>query len=309
MRIAIMGSGALGLYVGGRALAANRDVRFVARGAMLDALRTRGLKIESPLGNLHVKDVVASADPRDIGVVDLIVFLVKLYDTEAAASALGPMLGEETAVVSFQNGVDAWDRIAAIVGADRVIGGVARIPAAVEVPGVVRHNGPFAEFSLGERAGGLSDRCEAMARTLNGAGLKVTAVPDIDAQIWDKFVMIATLSGMTGLTRLPVGPILADPLCASLFQAALEEAARVGMAKCAALSKDTIERQTAFARNLPATMKASMLHDLENGRRLELNDLSGAVVRLGRQAGIDTPVHAFIQAALQPYLMGRGAGP
>jgi 2-dehydropantoate 2-reductase len=305
MRIAIMGAGALGCYIGGRLAAAGRDVRFVARGAQLAALRSGGLRVESPLGDLSLEKVVASADPGDIGLVDLVVFLVKLYDTEAAARAMAPLLGPQTPVLSFQNGVDGWRRIGAIAGEDRVLGGIALLPAAMRRPAVVQHNGGFAKVKLGEFDGQISERVEAIECALDVPGLHARAVGDIDVQIWEKFIMLSTLSGITGLTRLPIGPILADPLCRQLYQRALEEAAEVGLRSSARLPKDVVVRQMEFSGALPSAVKASMLDDLEHGKRLELNDLSGAVVRLGRELGVETPVHAVIHAALQPYVMGR----
>jgi len=303
MRIAIMGSGALGCYIGGRLMAADRDVSFIARGTQLDALRQRGLRIESPLGDLAIAKLSVTSDPAKIGPVDLVVFLVKLYDTESAAHALAPLLGPRTSVVSFQNGVDGWSRIGAIAGYDRVLGGVARLPAAVPEPGVVR-NGGIAKLDLGEFAGAISDRGKAIEQVLNVPGLEAEAVPDISSRIWEKFVLLSAMSGVTALTRLPIGAVLSDPLCAELYRRAMKEAAEVGARKCAALPHGVVERQMVFSRKLPFSIKSSMLEDLEHGKRLELNDLSGAVVKLGRELGIATPAHAVIQAALQPFVMG-----
>jgi 2-dehydropantoate 2-reductase len=304
MRIAIMGSGALGCYIGGRLIAADRDVSFIARGRQLEALSRRGLRIESPLGNLAVPTLSVSSDPAEIGPVDLVIFLVKLYDTDTAAHALAPLLGPRTAIVSFQNGIDGWSRIGAIAGHNRVIGGVARLPAALLEPGVVR-NGGIAKLDLGELEGTLSERCKEIEHVLKVPGLQAQAVADITTRIWEKFVLLSAMSGVTALTRLPMGAVLSDPLCAELYLQAMQEAAEIGARKCAALPQDVVERQMAFSRSLPASVKASMLEDLENGKRLELNDLSGAVVRLGRELGIATPVHAVIHAALQPFVMGR----
>src|SRR5437763_521355 len=204
MRIAIMGAGALGCYIGGRLIAAGNDVSFVARGAQLAALRDQGLRIESALGNLEIKKISATADPNEIGPVELVLFLVKLYDTDAAARALAPLLGPNTSIISFQNGIDAWHRIGAVAGSERIIGGVARLPCALTEPGVVRHNSGFANLQFGEFNGAASNRGKAFESLLNVEGLEARAVSDIDAQIWEKFVMLSALSGMTGLTRLPI---------------------------------------------------------------------------------------------------------
>jgi 2-dehydropantoate 2-reductase len=305
MKIAVMGTGALGCYFGGRLAAAGYDVAFIARGATLDALRRQGLKILSPLGDLHLKEVRATSDPGDIGPVDLVMFLVKQYDTETAARAIAPLLGPETSIISFQNGVDAGERIGAIAGAGRVIGGIAFIPAENREPGVVAHNGPFARLRFGEFDGAISNRVKALERALVKAGVDAQGVNNIDVQIWEKFVFLSALSGMTGLTRLPIGRILADELCARLFRQALEETMQVGLKRCPRLGADVAERQMAFSRAVPATMRSSMLDDLERGKRLELDHLSGTVARLGREVGVDTPVHATIHAALHPYVAGK----
>lgn len=309
MRVAIMGAGALGCYIGGRLAAAGRDVSFVARGAQLAALGSRGLRIESRLGNLRLDKVVATCDPAQIGTVDLVLFLVKLFDTETAAKAMAPLLGRETSIISFQNGVDGCERIGLIAGKKRVLGGVALVPAGLQDPGIVRHKTGFANLIFGEFGGGISERSKSIERTLDVPGLESRAVRTIEAAMWEKFVLFSALSGMTGLTRLPIGRILADPLCADLYRRALDEAAQVGLRKCGTLCSDVADRQWAFSQALPPTTTPSMLDDLEHGKRLELNDLSGAVVRLGREMGIETPVHAVIQAALQPNVMGRVSAP
>ena len=305
MKIAIMGAGALGCYFGGRLAIAGQDVAFVARGAHLQALRESGMKVESPLGDFAMEKVNATSDPAEIGPVDLVVFLVKLYDTEEAAEAMRPLLKPETAVVSFQNGIDAWQRIGALVGTERVIGGLALIPAHIAEPGLVRHTSPFAKLTFGEFDGTESDRCKALLEALQGAGVDAELADNIQVRIWEKLVMLSALSAITTLTRLPMGLIRQDPLCGDLFREAIRETHAVGKAMCPALGDDVADRQWAFARSMPPDVRASMLDDLERGKRLELNDLSGAVVRLGREAGVPTPVHAFVQQALQPYVNGR----
>lgn len=304
MKIAVMGAGALGCYFGGRIAAAGGDVAFIARGAHLQALRANGLSIESPLGDVRLEQVVATDDPAEIGPVDMVLFLVKMYDTEQAATAMAPLLGPETAIVSFQNGVDGWQRIGAIAGAERVIGGIAVIPADIRAPGIVRHSGPFARLVFGEfdRAG--SPRTEALLETFAGAGIEASLVGDIAVKIWEKLVMLSALSAITALVRQPIGVIRADPLCSELFRAALAETHAVGLKVCPGLGADVAERQWGFAQKLPAGMRASMLDDLERGKRLELNHLSGAVVRLGAENGVPTPVHDVVHKALQPYVDG-----
>ncbi len=304
MKLAVMGAGALGCYFGGRIAAAGGEISFVARGAQLTALQREGLRIESPLGNLHLPEVRATGDPGEIGPVDLVLFLVKLYDTESAARAMAPLLGSETAVLSFQNGVNSAERIGAVAGPERVISGIALIPADIRAPGVVRHNGPFARLVFGEPDGHKSGRCEAFMSVLNDAGVDAALVSDILVKIWEKFIMLSALSAITTLTRLPIGAILADHSCAALFRAAIDETCAVGRAVCQELPEDAGERAFAVAEGLPHGVRASMLDDLERGKRLELSDLSGEVVRLGAAHGVPTPTHTLVAQALHPHLDG-----
>jgi 2-dehydropantoate 2-reductase len=305
MKLAIMGAGALGCYFGGRLVQSGADVTFVARGAHLKALQRDGLRIESPLGNALVAPVRATDDPSEIGPVDMVLFLVKLYDTEESARAMAPLLGPETAVASFQNGIDAWTRIGAIVGEERVLGGTAVISAAIRSPGVVSHVGSFARLTFGEFDGRASARCEALRAALERAGVEAAVVPDIRVKIWEKFIVLSAFSAVTALTRLPIGDVLADPQCRDLFAAAIAETHAVGRAACPALADDAGERALALAHGFPKSMRASMLDDLERGKRLELEHLSGAVARLGAAHGVATPVHEVAYKALHPFLEGR----
>ena len=302
MRIAIFGAGALGGYFGGRLLQGGYDVVFIARGAHLKALCQSGLKIESPRGDAQIRPVSATADPVEIGPVDLVLFLVKLYDTDAAALALAPLLGPDTAVVSFQNGVDSWTRIGKVIGMERVLGGVAYIFADVRKPGTVHHSGALARLVFGEFDGHRSERGAGLERAFTTCGVEAQLVDDIDMRIWEKFVLLSALSGVTALTRLSIGQVLKDPYCTELFKDALAETARIGIEKCSGLPTDIAERQMNFAKSLPYGMRASMLDDLERGKPLELDYLSGSVTKLGAVLGIETPVHANIYRALHPYL-------
>ena len=308
MKIAVFGTGALGGYFGARLLQGGHDVMFIARGAQLEALLQDGLKVESALGDVHIKPVRATANPAELEPVDIVLFLVKLYDTDAAATALKPLLGPGTAVVSFQNGIDGWQRIGAAIGHQHVLGGVAYIFADVRAPGVIRHNGSLARLVFGEFDGQKTARAEALEQALILAGVDAQLVDNIPVRIWEKFVLLSAISGVTTLTRLPIGRVLEDSQCAQLFRDALDETAHIGLAQCPDLADDIAQRQFEFARSLPVGMRASMLHDLEHGRRLELEDLSGAVVRLGTALGIATPAHAAIYRALHPYLEGDISG-
>ncbi len=304
MRIAVMGAGALGGYFGGRLAAAGNDVTLIARGAHLTAMRADGLRIESSKGDLHLPDIKATDDPANVGTVDVVMFMVKNYDVETAGQAIKPMLGPDTMVTTFQNGVSAPERLAAIVGADRVIPGVARIPADIKSPGVIRHNADFDMLIFGESDGSRSQRCEQFAGVLNEAGTTAIIPENINHELWAKFVMQASLSSVTALTRLNLGPLRENAESADLFQRSMVETAQVGHAIVAGLDPDIAAQQWKFLAGLPGTVHASMLDDLLHGKRIELDYLSGDVVRLGKEFGVATPIHSVFLAALQPFVNG-----
>jgi 2-dehydropantoate 2-reductase len=306
MRIAIMGSGGVGGYLGGRLAASGQDVTFIARGAHLEAIRERGLRIESALGDARVQPAQASDDPSSVGPVDLVIFAVKLYDTEAAAAATRPLVGPTTGVVTFQNGVDSVDVLARILGREHVVGGVAQIASVVGAPGVIRHTGTMARFVFGELDGQPSARVEALAAALKAAGVEHAVSDAIGRDIWAKMVFLATFAGLTAVMRLPIGPIRADPDTRALYQDGLAEALAVARARGIALPEDFVAATLARTDQLPAQMKSSMLEDLERGKRLELAWLSGAIVRMGREHGVPTPVHGFVTAALKLHADAHG---
>lgn len=308
MRIAIMGAGALGGYFGGRLALAGHDVTFVARGAHLAAMRDNGLTIESPLGDAHVADVTATDDPASIGPVDLVVFVVKTYDTDAAAKAIVPLVGDDSVVVSFQNGVDARARIGAVIGHDHVAGGVALIPADVKAPGVIRHSGRFAKLVFGGFEGSRHAALERFRAALEEASVDCELADDIDKRIWEKFVFLSTFSAICTLTRLPIGPILADEPCRSLYRAALEEAVAVGRAVRPDIDPKFADHHMTFAQRMDPHVHASMLDDLGRGKRIELMDLSGRLVEIGREQAIATPIHAMVVKALHPFAAGPPPG-
>jgi 2-dehydropantoate 2-reductase len=306
MRIAIMGSGGVGGYAGGRLAAAGEDVAFIARGAHLAVIRERGLRIESALGDLTISPAEASDDPAALGPADLVIFAVKLYDTESAAQAARALVGPATGVVTLQNGVDSVAVLARVLGPEHVIGGVAHIASTIAAPGLIRHTGTLARLQIGELEGGHSERVAALSEALDRAGVDHQVSDDIERDIWAKMVFLATFSGLTALTRLPIGPIREDPDTRALYAAGLTEALAVAQAKGIALPADFVARTLTRTDQLPAQMKSSLLHDLEAGRRLELPWLSGAIVRMGEELGIPTPTHAFITTALKLHAEGAG---
>ena len=294
-----MGAGGVGGYFGARLAQSGADVTFIARGAHGAAIREKGLKVFSPNGDVLVHPAKAVSDPAMIGPVDVVLFCVKLWDVDIAAEACKPLIGPDTAVICFQNGVDAEDRVAAVLGERHAVGGVAAIAALIEEPGVIRHTGTMAWLKYGEPNGGASPRLEAFDAACKKAGFEASVSPDITADIWRKFAFLAPLAGTTAATRMPIGPILADPDARRLFADLIAETVAVGRARGARLEDGIEDKQVAFAEGLPGEMKASMLGDLERGNRLELEWLTGAVVRLGRELGVPTPVSDTVYAVLK----------
>ena len=301
---AVMGAGAIGGYFGGRLAAAGYDVGFIARGAQLAALQADGLQILSPLGDASIAPVRASDDTAEIGPVDIVFFMVKLWDTEAAAAQLAPLMGPDTVVVPFQNGIESGARIGAVIGADRVMPGAAFIPAAIERPGVVRHAGGFARLVFGEVDGNRSPRAESLLKAVETAGIDATLSPSIGDVLWQKFVMLASHAGVSTLARRPSGEILGDADLRATVAAAMTEVVAVGEAEGAAFPDDFLDQQMVLLDKFPAKVKPSMLQDFDAGRRIEIDGLSGTVVRLAAAHGVAVPVHRTIYAALKPYKDG-----
>jgi 2-dehydropantoate 2-reductase len=305
MRIAIMAAGAVGGYFGARLVQAGHDVYFIARGSHLDAIRKDGLRVESALGDVHLKKVNATDDPASVGPVDIVMFAVKLWDTESAGEKTKPLVGPQTRVITLQNGIDSVERLSPILGAEHVVGGTTHVVTVMPAPGVIRQTSPFAQFRCG-RPGGRSDPpLEAFVAAARAAGIEATLSDDIERDRWQKFIFLAGTSGVTASTRMPLGPVMADPDTRALFRKVMEEVHAVARAKGIAIAPDYIDSQMAFADKAPAHTKASQLNDLEAGNRLELDWLAGKVVALGRELGIPTPVNETIYAVLKPHRMGR----
>src|SRR6478752_6507489 len=264
MKIAIFGSGGVGAYFGGRLAAAGEDVTFLARGAHLAAMQNDGLHIQSPNGDVHLPTVQATGNPADIGPVDVVLFTVKLYDVEASAAALKPLIGDDTVVITLQNGVDAMDMVARHVGADHVAGGAAYIVAVIDTPGHIRHT-TAQQLVFGERDGRRSDRLVAFEQACIRAGFQAKASTDVVADLWTKFVRLSTWSGMTTVTRSPMGVIRDTPETYQLMIAAIQEVIEVGKAKGVKFPPDLMDGTLNLIKNFPASSKSSMLEDIERG--------------------------------------------
>lgn len=303
MKIVMFGAGGVGGYFGGRLAAAGADVAFVARGSHLEALRRDGLRITSPKGDVHVTGVRASADPADLGPADVVFLTVKMYDVDTAASAIGPLIGPDTMVVTLQNGVEATDMVARRVGRQHVAGGVAYVAAVISEPGVIRHTALDA-LIVGELDGAMSPRLLALRDAAAAAGFAFTASPDIRRDLWSKFARLSVFSGMTGALRSPLGVLRASPALMTLLEAAVDETLAVGRAMGVTLDARVRDEVFTMYRTMPPQAKSSLLEDLERGRPLELPWLSGAVVRLGREVGVPTPTHELLETLLTPFVRG-----
>lgn len=302
MRVAMMGSGGIGGYFGGRLAAQGCDVTFIARGRHLEAIRTQGLRIDSrDMGNATIQPAKATDKPSEVGIVDYVIIGVKLWDTADAGHAILPMVGPETTVLSLQNGVECDDILAPIMGADRLIGGMAQIASSIDEPGIIKHIGTMQRVVMGEPAGGSSPRVVALHAALEAAGIMAEISPDIERTIWEKFVFLVGLSATTCLMRTTIGPIRQDPDRREMLLNIMRETVAVGRAKGVALPEDYAEDRLAFTDGLPADMTSSMHHDLERGNPLEAAWLSGAVARFGRDLGIPTPVNQAVFATLKPH--------
>lgn len=299
MRIAVMGTGGVGGYFGGKLAVSGEDVAFVARGAHGAALAAHGLTIESGVSPVANHPIRVTDDPATIGPVDLVMVCVKLWDIESAVEQMRPLVGPETLLISFQNGVHAGEALTEAFGAEHVAGGVCHIGAAISAPGVIQHTGTVARLTFGAFDGAEDPRLVAFAAACAKAGIDHGHTRNIRRAIWEKFVFLTAMSGTTALTRRPIGDIRADPDLRAFFRDAAAETAAVADAKGAGLDADQVDKIMGFVDNLPASMKASMLHDLERGARLELPWLSGTVVRMGSELGIPTPVHRAIWCALK----------
>lgn len=308
MKITVMGPGGVGGYFGARLAAAGNDVTFVARGAHLEAMKAKGLRLDSEIGNLHLNPVKVVADVREISSADAIIFAVKMRDTESAAESLVPLVAKGAAIFTFQNGVESAERIGKIAGAGNVVEGAARIASNIPEPGVIKQIGKFAILEFGERDGKPSERTTAFHAACEAAGINASLSDNISRTLWLKFAMLAPLSGMTALTRGPLGPIRDNPQSYALVKAAVEETVAVGMALKAGVERDDATKTIKLIDGLPNAMMASMCHDLLAGKPIEVAGLSGAVARLAQANGVAAPTHAFIAAALAPFTDGTPKG-
>jgi 2-dehydropantoate 2-reductase len=304
LKIAFIGAGGVGGYFGGRLAAAGEEVAFLARGRHLEAMRRDGLTLEGPSGPVRIHPVRATEDPAEAGPADLVVVAVKHWDLAGALPLARRLLGPSTEVLSLLNGVEATGILARAVGAERVLGGVAYVVAAIDGPGRIRYGGATARLAVGALGGRRSRAAEEFGAACRRAGVEIRVAEDIESALWEKFVFLTAVSGVTAAARLPIGPLRQHPGARELLERAMREATELARARGIALPSDTVDRQMAICDRLPADSVSSMLTDLSRGNRLELPWLSGAVERMGRESGVPTPAHAFLSAVLGPHAAG-----
>jgi 2-dehydropantoate 2-reductase len=307
MRIAIMGSGGVGGYFGARLAQAGQDVTFIARGEHLRAMLEQGLQVTSPNGDFKVPHVQATGSPALLGQMDAVIIAVKAWQISEAAHAIRPMLGPETCVLPLENGVEAPDQLAAVLETEPVLGGLCQIISMVAGPGHIRHAGFEPLVMMGELNNKPSPRVAGLRQAFESAGVKAIIPPDIHVAMWRKFLLIASFAGVGAVTRAPIGPLRSLPQTRQMLREAMREILEVAGARGIALPDDAIGDTMATLDGLPGSATASMQRDIIAGRPSELESLSGAVVRLGREYGAPTPLNAFIYDSLMPLeLQARG---
>jgi 2-dehydropantoate 2-reductase len=303
MRIVVVGAGGVGGYFGGLLAAAGNEVAFVARGPHLEAIRAHGLRLVGPRGETRVK-TPAGDDAGTLGRADIILFCVKLYDTESAGETIGPLMGERTRLISLQNGVDGAQRLARLFGAERVLGGAAFVSAVIAEPGTVRYTSDMSKIVFGRLDGSADGAADAFRDACVASGFEAEHSREIETVLWTKMVLLATNAGLSSATRRPVRACYEDPETRQVAIAALREGEAIARARGIRLPPDIVDRSVERSRSFPPDLYASMYWDLDRGRRMELDGLSGLLVRLGAELGIPTPVHQTLYAVLKPYKDG-----
>lgn len=302
-----MGAGGLGGYFGARLVEGGADVRFIARGRHLEAMRRDGLRVEGP-EPIHARKVFVTDDPREVGPADVVMLCVKLWDTDQAIAQIRPMVGPDTVVISFQNGVLKDQYLRAAFDARQLMGGVGYVATTIEAPGVIRQTGPMQRLLFGEFDGTQSARGQALLAACLAGGIKAELSDDIVREIWQKYVFLVGLSGTTTTMRQTIGPIRSNPQTRAFLLDVMREVVAVGRAHGVALPEDYAELRLQLADDVAPAMTSSMHHDLQRGNRLEVRWLAGGVVELGKAKGIATPLNRAIADILALYADGTPHG-
>jgi 2-dehydropantoate 2-reductase len=300
MRIAVVGAGGVGGYFGGKLAAAGEDVTFIVRGKSLEALRTNGLRVDSIRGDFHLAKVNATDDAATVGPVDIVLMCVKAWQVPEATASILPLLGDDTAVVPLENGMEAPEQIAAIAGRAHAAGGLCAIVAFKVAPGHIRHLSadPFVMF--GELDNHRSARLERLCDAFVRAGVSAEIPPDIHRSMWSKFLFIAPMSGIGAVTRVPLGVWRSMPETRELAERAVREIIALAAARGASLPDDAFERTMQRYDGLTADATTSLQRDVMEGKPSELDAQLGAVVRMAAESGVDVPVCDFIYRCLLP---------
>lgn len=306
MRVAIVGAGGVGGYFGGRLAQAGEEVVFIARGAHLQAMQAHGLRVESPLGDVVVSPVQATAKPANVGIVDVVLVAVKAWQVAEVAQAIGPLVGPETSVIPLQNGLEAATQLSAVLGAEHVIGGSCRIYSLITAPGCIRHIGLEPTIIIGELDAQPRSRTERIRLMLEQAGIMAISSPQIQAELWEKFLLLRW--GVVGaVTRAPAGVMRRLPVVRQMVEQACREVIMVARANAVELPDDITARSMAILDSLPPIATTSMQRDIMEGRPSELDAQVAALERMGQQVGVPTPLHDFLHHSLLPQeLVARG---
>ncbi len=310
MKFAVVGAGAVGGFYGALLSKAGQDVSFIARGAHREAMLAHGLRIASgpdAVGDFIVRCPV-EPDPATIGPVDVVIIAIKTYSNAETFPALAPLIGPGTAILTLQNGVDSAEELAAVAGRDAVIGGATYIAAGIEAPGVIRHNGTHRRIVFGEYfnpPADVSPRVAALAAIFAAADIQTEAVADIRPRLWEKFIYLAPMAAFTGAARLPIGPVWGDAFVREMFLSAVDEVERVARATGIDVPPGVRHRITEYTAGVPKTMRSSLLIDLSQGKKIEVEALQGSVVRRGAAAGVPTPIMSALYAVLKLHANGQ----
>ena len=307
MKFAILGSGAVGGYYGAKLARAGHDVTFIARGAHLAAIRDKGLEVRSPAMGDFTVHARAEEDTSQVGVVDAVIVAVKAYDNDTALPMIAPMVGPATTVLTVQNGVDSTSDVAAIVGEGAVLGGTTYIATALASPGVIEQTGTHRRIVFGEVFGSLprmTSRVQALHEAFSSADIQSQPVEDGRIPIWEKFIFLVSLAGFTGATRLPIGPVWADPFIRAQFLEGSREVDRLARAEGVNVAPDRIAQIAPYVEAIPGSMRSSLLIDLAQGKKIEVEALLGSVVRRAARAGVPVPIMSTLYAVLKPYAQG-----
>ncbi len=305
MKVATVATGGIGGFLAVKLGLRGHQVATIARRRHLEAISKNGLILEAPADTVTVRPWMATDDPSEVGEVDAIIFGVKGDDLDDAARACLPMLGPDTVVVPFLNGVEASDRLTRIIPEDHVANGMAQVSTTISAPGVITQTGEFNQFVFAERDSQPSERIDKLRQSLVDAGVSAPETDDIERDLWSKFVLFSAVSGVTAAGRCTIADIVGTPELGALFRQVLSETAAIGRACNVALDDDIETKMWDRVQALPPAMRASTAIDLENGRPLEIDWISGAAARLSEKTGVDAPMNKALYALLLPHKNGR----